>query len=122
MYDLGSIIGAIIIAVLGGRLVYKALLVIGLTSQIVGYLIYGFSTSGWMVIIARILIGICNGASFSSIYSYYNYSVTRYNALAEKLSKKQRPKLFKALVLLLATFGSITYIPVIGTVHHIMLY
>lgn len=107
-------LGAIAVAVLVGRIRFKALLIIGLIFQLFGYLVYGLSSDGLMVIIARILIGVNSGASFASVITYYNHSTAEYSMLAEKVNKKPIPGLYKTLVLVVALCGTIAYIPVIG--------
>lgn len=108
------ILGALCIAVLGGRVSHKVLILIGPLAQTIGYIIYGLSINGWMVILARLLIGINNGANVASVVSYYNYSVPKYNELALKLGKKQRPNFNKTLTLFYAFFGTLSNIPTLG--------
>lgn len=114
IYNGGSILGAILIAVVGKYIPYKVSILIGPVSQVIGFIIYGLSTRGWMVIIARLFMGFKNGANLASVVSYFNYSVPKYNKLALKFGKKQQPNLSTILTLTMAVTSYTTYIPVLG--------
>ena len=107
--------GAILVALLTKRTSYKAIMLIGPVSQLIGFFIYGFSSSGWMVILARYLIGVNYGSTVSASMSYYTVSSIEFNELAESSNKKPKPRLKKQLMLTFSAVAAFGYILATGS-------
>ena len=117
MYSGGEIIGAFSVAWLTQHLGYKFLFMAGILLQIVGFLIYGLSTAGWMVILARLCIGINGGIIISLPISYYGKSAYEYDQLSDSNEKKtSKERIKNRLVYVAGFFSNPSYIIMLGMI------
>ena len=107
--------GAIVVAVLTKRISYKAIMLIGPISQVLGYCIYGSSVAGWMVAVGRGFIGFNYGATLSVALSYYSVSTIEYNELAASLNKPEKPNIRKTLMIAHISVAGLGFLIGIGT-------
>lgn len=114
MYSGAEMSSAFAAGLVGKRLGSGFLLFAGSTFQTVGFLVYGFSQSGWMVVLARGLIGFNGGITLTAMYSYNGKSAYEYNNLCESIGKKKRPGLERQLIMISNLVGMSTMIPTIG--------
>ena len=82
-----------------------------------GYLIYGLSTTGWMVIIGRFFVGASCAMTISVVMSYYVCSTNEYNVLCEKVGKPKKLRLKRQLTVIYSFVGSSSSIPVLGKIY-----
>lgn len=54
----------------------------------IGFLIYGTAQHEWMVILARLLVGIFTGLQHTFVYAYFGVSYQRYVELLRSTGKK----------------------------------
>ena len=84
-------IGEIAFAFLNGCLIkfvpYWYLVVLAITINIIGYLIYLLTTVGWMILIARLLAGGFSGMSDTTVLTYFSEREQEYNQLQDSHNK-----------------------------------
>ena len=79
---------------------YRRLFTIGPIIQILGGVLYALSTAGWMVILARFLVGINNGMTTVIAMSYFTVSAWECNKRREIKGLKMNMGLKKRLMLI----------------------
>ena len=79
-----------------------------------GYLIYGLSNAGWMVIVGRFCIGIGGASAIVVVMSYYVSSSMEYNSLCKKIGKPKKLRLNRQLTVIFSFVSTVSYIPAIG--------
>ena len=113
MTSAGEFGGALLVSVATQRLGYMLLFVSGAVLQTVGFLIYGCSTAGWMVVVARILNGVNSGILVSLPFSYFGQSVAEYGSLKGlDIVGKERVK--NQLIYVTGLLSSFTFIPTLS--------
>ena len=113
MFSAGEIGGALLVSMATQRLGYMLLFVSGAMFQTVGFLIYGCSTAGWMVVVARVLIGVNSGIIISLPFSYFGQSVAEYGSL-KGLDTIGREMFKNQLIYVTGLIISFTFIPTLG--------
>ena len=120
MYSGAELSSALAAGLLGKRVRTRILFLSGAIFQTLGFLVYGLSEFGWMVVLARGLIGVNGGITLSTIYSYIGKSAHEYSELCEHVKKpcehvkKKKKQLERQLVMILNVVGMLTMILTIG--------
>ena len=78
MFYLGLVITALISGYLSNKIPMWHLFMGTILLHIVGYTLYALSTTGWMMLLSRILAGISMGAVISLSFAYFGYSSQKY--------------------------------------------
>lgn len=86
--NIGGFLGGLCGGVLASTIPYWHSFLIALLFNVVGFLIYGVAQHGWMIILARIFIGIYTGLQRSLIYSYIAISYQGYVEIKQRAGKK----------------------------------
>ena len=108
MFSVGEVVGSLSSASLSLSVGHSVLFFSGVVLQTCAFLIYGLSNAGWMVIIARLLLGLHGGLILALPPSYFSMSVEEYSILKEVQDGKSRNGLKKRLIYLwgfIADFG-----------------
>ena len=79
---------------------YRKLLTIGPIIQILGGIMYALSTAGWMVILARFLLGLNYALSVPAAVSYISVSAGEHNRNREKQGLAVDKGLKKRLIII----------------------
>ena len=114
--------GAILVAILTKRIGYKAIMLIGPISQVLGFCIHGSSVAGWMVAVARGFTGVNYGATVAVVMSYFSVSTIEYNKLAASLSKPENPNIKKRLMIAFFAISGLGYVIGTGKCFHSFLF
>lgn len=99
MYNGGKIMGTLSVAIFTRHIGFKFLFTSGVTLQMIGFLIYGLSVNGWMIVLSRALVGFNSGIFIALPFAYFGKSVMEYSKLME-LTRKKGKKLKNQLVYL----------------------
>ncbi len=97
--NFGSMFGSIICGILVRYVPFLFLFVTAVCLHIVGYILYGLSTQGWMLLIGEFLVGYYLGAQGTLSYSYVAETSVTYEELLSKneghieVDKKREVKL-----------------------------
>ena len=116
MYSGAELSSALAAGLLGKRVRTRFLFLSGALLQTLGFVVYGFSQFGWMVVVARTLIGFNGGITLSTVYTYIGKSAREYSELCKDGEKKDGEKkaLERQLVLISNVVGMVTMILTIG--------
>lgn len=85
--NIGGIFGGISGGILASIIPYWYSLLAALICYTVGALLYGTAQYGWMVVMARLLIGIFSGLQRSLIYAYIAMSYQSYVEIKQRAGK-----------------------------------
>ena len=110
MYSVGELVGSLSSASLSLSVGHSVLFFSGVVLQTFAFLFYGLSNAGWMVIVARLLLGLHGGLILALPPSYFSVSVEEYIVLKEAQEGKRNNGLKKQLIFFwgfIATFGVI---------------
>ena len=113
MFSAGEIGGAILVSAATQKLGYIPLFVSGAIFQTIGFLIYGCSTAGWMVVVARVLVGVNSGIIISLPFSYFGQSIAEYGSL-KGLDMVGKERFKNQLIYVTGLIISFTFIPTLG--------
>ena len=86
--NIGGFLGGLIGGVLASTVPYWYGFLIALLFNAFGFLIYGTARAGWMIILARLLIGIFSGLQRSLVYAYIGVSYQLYVKMKQHTGKK----------------------------------
>ena len=78
MFYLGHVLTALIAGYLSNKIPMWYLFMGTIVLHIMGYVLYALSTTGWMMMISRILAGISMGAAIAVSFAYLGFSTERY--------------------------------------------
>ena len=65
----------------------------------IGFLLYGLSSNGWMIVLSRALVGYNSGIFIALPFAYFGKSVMEYSKLM-RLTRKKGRKLKNQLIYL----------------------
>ena len=86
---IGQLLGAMMASIVSGRIPLWYSTMATLLCQIVGFVVYAMATSGWMIIVARLLSGMFIGIQVVLSLAYFGVSYLRY---LEVLEPEERTK------------------------------
>ena len=87
--SIGQLLGAITASIVSGRVPLWYNTMAGLLCHITGFVVYGLATSGWMMIVARVLAGMPLGMQRVPSLAYFGVSYLHY---LEVLEPEERTK------------------------------
>lgn len=85
--DIGGFLGGLLGGVLASTVPYWYGFLIALIFNVAGFLIYGTARAGWMIILARLLIGTFSGLQRSLVYAYIGVSYQLYVKMKQHSGK-----------------------------------
>ena len=85
---IGSIIGGLVSAILLKYIPYWYLFLSFITSHILGCVLYGTATQGWVLIIAMFLVGLYLGAEVTLVFNYATDMSVEYVELLKEKGEK----------------------------------
>ena len=88
-FSIGQLLGAFIGSIISGRVPLWYSTMAALLCHITGFVLYATATSGWMMIVARILSGMFIGIQVVLSLAYFGVSYLRY---LEVLGPEERTK------------------------------
>ena len=88
--NVGAVIGAFSSGILVKALPYWYLFLISLILHTVGYVIYAFATSGWHVMLSKLLSGLFIGTELTLGLIYISESNADYKATLKRLGEDDR--------------------------------
>ncbi len=81
----GSVFGGFLFAFLIKFVPYWYLLIFLISAHILGFILYGIASNGWMLIVAMMLIGIFTGGEVTLVFNYATDLSSKYvNAFKER--------------------------------------
>jgi len=93
VFSVGEFLGAVIGSIASSRLPYWYSITGALLCHITGYVVYAIATSGWMIIVARIMSGTFVGMQTVIAFSYFGVSYQDYlDALEPEGRNKEETK------------------------------
>ena len=93
VFGIGEFLGAIISTAAASKLPYWYCTMGALLCHIVGFVVYSAATSGWMIIVARIMSGTFVGMQTAIAFSYFGVSYQDYlEALGPEARMKEETK------------------------------
>ena len=87
--SIGQLLGAMMASIVSGRIPLWYSTMATLLCHIVGFVVYAMATSGWMIIVARLLSGMFIGIQVVLSLAYFGVSYLRY---LEVLEPEERTK------------------------------
>ena len=100
MYSVGELVGSLSFASLSLSVGHSVLFFSGVVLQTCAFFLYGLSNAGWMVIVARLLLGLHGGLVLALPPSYFSLSMEEYSVLKDIQEGKRRNGLKKLLIFL----------------------
>ena len=91
--------GTLSVAIFTRYVGFKLLFSSGVLLQMIGFLVYGLSNNGWMIVLSRALVGYNSGIFIALPFAYFGKSVMEYSNLM-KLRRKKGRKLKNQLIYL----------------------
>ena len=91
-YSIGEVVFAPIAGYATVWIPYWYILMAGVLSHTFGYLLYSLSTSGWMILLSRLLTGAFAGVIETLAYSYISERESDYEAAHAKVSEANNVK------------------------------
>ena len=89
--NIGGFFGGILGGILASTIPYWYSFLIALLFNVVGFLLYATAQYGWMVILARLLIGTFSGLQHSLVYAYIGVSYQQYIEIRRQAGMKTVP-------------------------------
>ena len=88
-FSIGQLLGALIASIVSGRVPLWYSTMVALLCHITGFVVYAMATSGWMMIVARVLAGMFIGIQVVLSLAYFGVSYQHY---LEVLEPEERTK------------------------------
>ena len=88
-FSMGEILGALIVGTFSNRIPFWYSAMGGLLCHTVGFVLFAIAVSGWMIIAARVLIGMFVGLQVVTVFTYFGVSYQHY---LDNLEPKERKK------------------------------
>lgn len=109
--NFGSVLGSIFCGILLRYVPFLVLFVNAICMHIIGYVLYGLSTQGWMLLIGELLAGFYLGGQGTLSYSYVTETSVIYEELLSKRegrieTDKKREIRLRNLLFTLKTVGN----------------
>ena len=88
-FSTGEIPAALILGILSSRIPFWYSAMGALLCYTIGYVLFAIAVSGWMIVVARVLIGMFTGLQVVIIFAYFGVSYQHY---LDNLEPKERKK------------------------------
>ena len=82
-FSIGQLLGAMIASIVSSRVPLWYSTMAALLCHITGFVVYAMATSGWMMIVARVLVGMFIGIQVVLSLTYFGVSYLRYLEVLE---------------------------------------
>ena len=79
MYSIGELIGALLAGSIKSILPYRLCFLLGTLFCPLGYAVYSFAVAGWMVMLARLIIGMNCGLILALITAYIGETTVEFD-------------------------------------------
>ena len=89
IFNVGAIIGSLMGGLLLKWVPYWHLVLSSLGLHTLGYILYAVATSGWLVMLSKLLSGVFIGAEMTLALAYFGESQQAYTAAVKQLGKKE---------------------------------
>ena len=88
-FSMGEILAALVLGILSSRIPFWYSAMGALLCHTVGFVLFAIAASGWMIIAARVLIGMFAGLQVVAEFTYFGVSYQHY---LDNLEPKERKK------------------------------